>query len=132
MNIDEITDHEELFALADSMGLRADRRLSFDKLKAMIKAEYKAEHAKPTQKDIDSNRKVSLTIHKTDGDTGSTHVPVSVNGKTWLIKRGETVEVPAFVVEVLRNAVKEIYVQDSVQKEIIRREVPSYPFSASA
>lgn len=33
-------------------------------------------------------------------------VPVSINGKTWLIKRGEEVEVPGMVYEVLMNSQK--------------------------
>lgn len=33
-------------------------------------------------------------------------VPVSINGKTWLIKRGEEVEVPAEVYEVLMNSTR--------------------------
>ena len=49
-----------------------------------------------------------------------------------LIRRGEEVEVPAFVVEVLKNAIKEIYAQDDVTRSIVMREVPAYPFSAAA
>lgn len=33
-------------------------------------------------------------------------VPVSINGKTWLIKRGEEVTVPGPVYEVLMNSMK--------------------------
>lgn len=131
-DITTITDHDELIAIATGMGLNVDKRFGVEKLKNMIQAEYKAEHDKPTAADIASQRKVKLLIHKIEGDSGSTHVPVSVNGKTWLIRRGEEVEVPAFVVEVLKNAIKEIYAQDDVTRSIVMREVPAYPFSAAA
>lgn len=122
---------DELIAQAADYGLVVDKRYSAEKIKAMIEAERKVIEAKPTKADIASQRKVRLTIHKTDGDTGSDNVPVSVNGKTWLIKRGVEVEVPAFVVEVLRNAVRDVYDFDERHNEIHRREVPAYPFSAS-
>lgn len=132
VDIIHINDQDELIAIANGMGLNVDKRFGVEKLKQLIQAEYKAEHDKPTAADIASQRKVKVLIHKIEGDSGSTHVPVSVNGKTWLIRRGEEVEVPAFIVEVLRNAIKEIYVQDDVTKSIIMREVPAYPFSSAA
>lgn len=79
-----------------------------------------------------AQKMVTLEIHKVEGDSGSTHVPVSVNGKTWLIKRGERVEVPSFIVEVLQNAVKDVFVFDEKEKSIIKKEMPSYPFSAQS
>jgi len=123
---------DELLAFARTLSLTVDNRYSIDKLKEMIRSEYKVVHAQPTPKDIESERKVLLMIHKTEGDTGSIDVPVSINGKTWLIKRGVEVEVPAYVVEVLQNAVKDVYVQDDVTKSITKREVPAYPFSSRA
>jgi len=81
---------------------------------------------------LDAERMVKVSIHKTEGDTGSSAVPVSVNGKTWLIKRGVEVEVPFYVAEVLANAVKDTYAQDDVTKAIIKNEVHAYPFTASA
>jgi len=123
---------DELLAFARTLSLTVDHRYSIEKLREMIRSEYKAVYAQPTTKDIESERKVMLMIHKTEGDTGSIDVPVSINGKTWLIKRGVEVEVPAYVVEVLQNAVKDVYVQDDVTKSIVKREVPAYPFSSRA
>lgn len=130
-DIKSITDQDELIMIAKGMSIDADRRYSVEKLQSMIIAEQKANSTEKSLADIDSEKKVSLLIHKTEGDTGSTHVPVSINGKTWLIRRGENVSVPKYVVEVLKNAVKDIYVQDDVLKTIVKREVPAYPFSYS-
>lgn len=73
---------------------------------------------------------VGLMIHKTEGDSESVQVPVSVNGKTWLIRRGENVSVPDYVVEVLRNAVKDVFHTDN-EGQLVHRQVPSYPFSVA-
>lgn len=130
-DVNLINDQDELIAIAQGLNLEANRRYSVEKLRSMIIAERKANSTDKSQADIDSEKKVSLLIHKTEGDSGSTHVPVSVNGKTWLIRRGENVSVPRFIVDVLKNAVKDIYVQDEVTKGIVKREVPAYPFSYS-
>ena len=39
-----------------------------------------------------------------DGDKYKDDVHVGVNGKSWLIKRGEKVKVPRFVAEVIANS----------------------------
>jgi hypothetical protein len=79
---------------------------------------------------VGAEKKVMLEIHKVEGDSGSTHVPVAVNGKTWLIKRGERVEVPCYIAEVLQNAVKDVFLFDDQTKSIVKKEMPAYPFSA--
>jgi hypothetical protein len=117
---------EDLLEHAKSMGIDANGRFNVDSIKQLIR------DAGKTAPVIAVAKKVKLLIHKTEGDTGSIDVPVSVNGKTWLIKRGIEVEVPAFIVEVLEHAVKDIYVQDEVTKSIVKREVPSYPYSSTA
>ena len=43
--------------------------------------------------------KIKLPLTRTEKDD----VFVGVNGRTWLIKRGETVEVPWYVAEVLQH-----------------------------
>ena len=52
--------------------------------------------AKNTEKKV----KIILPLTRTEKND----VPVGVNGKTWLIKRGVEVEVPECVAEVLRNS----------------------------
>jgi hypothetical protein len=84
------------------------------------------------KKKAGADKMVMLEIHKVEGDSGSTHVPVAVNGKTWLIKRGERVEVPAFIAEVLQNAIKDVFLFDDQTKSIVKKEMPSYPFSSNA
>jgi hypothetical protein len=116
---------EELIEHAKSLGVDANARFSIDSIKQLIRDSDKTAQ-------VTTEQKVKLMIHKTEGDTGSIDVPVSVNGKTWLIKRGMEVIVPAFLVEVLEHAVKDIYVQDEITKTIVKREVPAYPFSAMA
>ncbi len=49
-----------------------------------------------------TEKKVKIKIPLTRGE--SDDVYVGVNGKTYLIKRGEEVEVPESVVEVLNNS----------------------------
>jgi hypothetical protein len=116
---------EELVEHAKALGIDANARFSIDSIKTLIRDAGKAVT-------VTADKQVKLMIHKTEGDTGSIDVPISVNGKTWLVKRGMEVIVPAFLVEVLEHAVKDIYVQDEVTKDIVKREVPAYPFSAMA
>lgn len=116
---------EELIDHAKSLGVDANARFSIDSIRKQIRD---AGNIVP----VVADKKVKLMIHKTEGDTGSIDVPVSVNGKTWLIKRGMEVIVPAFLVEILEHAIKDIYIQDEVTKSIVKREVPAYPFSAMA
>lgn len=116
---------DELIEHAKSLGVDANARFSIDSIKQLIRDSDKTAP-------VTTEQKVKLMIHKTEGDTGSIDVPVSVNGKTWLIKRGMEVIVPAFLVEVLEHAVKDIYVQDEITKTIVKREVPAYPYSAMA
>jgi len=116
---------DELIEHAKSLGVDANARFSIDSIKQLIRDSDKTAP-------VTTEQKVKLMIHKTEGDTGSIDVPVSVNGKTWLIKRGMEVIVPAFLVEILEHAVKDIYVQDEITKTIVKREVPAYPYSAMA
>lgn len=86
------------------------------------------ETAKKQTSETEKEGRIKILIHKTEGDAGSTHVPVSLNGNTFLIKRGETVAVPPGYVEVLKNAIKLVYQQnDKLEMEV--KEVEAYPFS---
>lgn len=83
---------------------------------------------------IHANRKVPrirILVASDKGPGGSDDVIVQVQGVVYQIKRGQEVEVPAFVVEALRNAVEEQYEEredDSGNKYMVSRRVPSYPF----
>lgn len=60
-----------------------------------------------------TEKKVKVLIPLTRDDEGD--VFVSVNSRTWLIKRGEEVEVPECVAEVLKN-------QNDALKRVIENE----------
>lgn len=72
--------------------------------------------------------KRKIKIHQDSHDPKSTHVPVSVNGVTHLIKRGEVVELDVAYIEVLEHAVNETYSQDE-DGNLISHKSLSYPFS---
>lgn len=60
---------------------------------------------KTTGEDLQlSGKKRTITIHTTDSPDGSEPVFVGLNGYGYYIKRGEPVEVPEEVVEILQNA----------------------------
>jgi hypothetical protein len=84
------------------------------------------EDAKPSRPKF-----VSISIPKTEGDTGSKDVFVAVNGRTYLIKRGETVRVPYGVYSALKDAVERKYetIHDpkTNTRELVSREVQAYP-----
>lgn len=68
-------------------------------------------------------KRVEITIHQDARDQQP--VQVGLNGKMYLIKRGEKVIVPKAVVEILEHAVRFEY-DPSMSK---RTEVLSYPFT---
>ena len=79
------------------------------------------------------NRKMNtILIHKTEGDTGTDDVQVSVNARVFIIKRGVEVEVPDFVVEALNNAIITKYRFVNEGEDLQVRDVHSYPFSVLA
>lgn len=79
-----------------------------------------------TEPPVIAKRKIK--IHQDSHDPKSTHVPVSVNGTTHLIKRGEVVELDPAYIEVLEHAVNETYSQDE-NGNLIPHKTLSYPFS---
>jgi len=80
-------------------------------------------------RDVAKKDTVRLLIHKTMGDQGQQFVPVGVNGKQWLIKRGEEVEVPRGVAEALKDAVRYEVGYDQADQSTPIREVQAYPYS---
>ena len=50
-----------------------------------------------------SGKKVKITLFYDGSDKYSAPLFVGLNGKTWLIKRGEEVEVPVEVYEVIKH-----------------------------
>jgi hypothetical protein len=57
-----------------------------------------------TTKTTTTKRKVTVRLPRNPGQNARQEEFFSVNGKNYLIKRGETVEIPEEVAEVIRNA----------------------------
>lgn len=137
----ETAEQPELLEYARSLGLTVTSRYSSPKLRGMIVEHQGSKNAEAVdsidapEPEFDQNaflhQKVKVSIHKTDSDTGSLMVPVGVNGKIWLFKRGETVEVPRFVVEVLQNAIKDIYIFEDSTGDVLKRSVSAYPHTVN-
>lgn len=77
-----------------------------------------------------SGRKRILTIHQTNDEGGELDVFLAINGYAYQIKRGEPVEVPEEVIEVLQNA-KQTLMSFGQGGQVITRETPRYPFSVN-
>lgn len=75
-----------------------------------------------------SGNKMNIVIHPSEGDGGSDAVFVSINGYAYQIPRNETYEVPAEVVEVLRNA-KQTKLSFGEGGKIVEQTLPRYAFS---
>lgn len=63
-----------------------------------------------------------------DGDKYKDDVFVAVNGRSWQIRRGETVMVPDYVAEVLEESLA----QDTATANLIERESSAYAAEAKA
>ena len=72
---------------------------------------------------------VRILVHKTAGDQGSNSVQVGVNGKMWLIQRGEEVEVPISVERALHDAVSFDVGYDPITHSNPISRVQAYPYS---
>lgn len=60
--------------------------------------------ADTTKKSANNAKRVEVRLPRLAGQNARQEEFFSVNGKNYLIKRGETVEVPECVAEVIRNA----------------------------
>ena len=73
------------------------------------------------------NDLVPIRLFK-DNDKYKDDVFVAVNGRSFQIKRGETVQVPAYVAEVLEQSMA----QDNATANLIERESSAYAAEAKA
>tara|TARA_B100000795_G_scaffold233299_1_gene191966 strand:+ start:1980 stop:2456 length:477 start_codon:yes stop_codon:yes gene_type:complete len=98
---------------------------------SLIKSEIVSD--KPLEgKDMSGVKRVKIIIHESADPNAVNPVFVGVNGKGYTISRGEEVDVPTGVVEVLNNARETLYERkkDEYGKEYLSpREALSYPFS---
>jgi hypothetical protein len=83
-------------------------------------------------KDVSGAKRVKIIIHESADPNAVNPVFVGVNGKGYTITRGQEVDVPNGVLEVLNNARETLYERkkDEYGKEYLSpREALSYPFS---
>ena len=76
-----------------------------------------------------SGERAIVTIHPTDADGGSDAVFMSINGYAYQVPRGEPQEVPAEVLEILRNAQTTTYRVDPKSGDLTARTVPRYAYT---
>ena len=65
-----------------------------------------ADTTKKTADNATKSKRVTVRLPKLQGQNANQEEFFSVNGKNYIIKRGETVEIPEEVAEVIRNAEK--------------------------
>jgi len=125
----EVMTREELEATAKDLGLSFPHNAGDDTLRTKISTALgdtgngeSKPAAKPAKKDEAGEKHYEIIIARHDQDKQP--VPVGVNGKTWLIQRGEKVIVPKRVVDNLSNAVQFNYDPATMK----RTDIQSYPF----
>lgn len=81
-----------------------------------------AETTKKTESNALKGKKVTVRLPRLSGQNANQEEFFSVNGKNYIIKRGETVEIPEEVAEVIRNGEKaEEYAMNYVD-ELVKAE----------
>lgn len=75
-------------------------------------------------KQTKSEKTVRVTFHASEADGGADDIFVSVNGKAFLLRREEEVDVPEDVLKVLDNAVEVKF-----DKKMKPRRVKRFPYS---
>lgn len=87
--------------------------------------------AETTKKATNNAKRVEVRLPRNPGQNANQDEFFSVNGKNYIIKRGETVEIPEEVAEVIRNAEKAeeyalhyvdslVKAEDEKRKELIK------------
>ena len=126
---------DDILAQIDKLSPEALEALA-SRLKAMQAAEEPgdedktAELERKAQQDAETARMsepVPVMLFK-DNDKYKDDVFVAVNGRSFQIKRGETVQVPAYVAEVLEQSMA----QDNATAHLIERESSAYAAEAKA
>ncbi|MFC0268576.1 hypothetical protein [Kushneria aurantia] len=121
-------DREALEKTADDLGVSFQKNTGDDTLRKRI--DDTLGNATPSNRDGPSppeaprEKRYKVIVQASDSDQQP--VQVFVNGRAYVMKRGEECEVPASVVEVLNHAVQHVYDPTTMQE----RRVLAYPFSA--
>jgi len=75
---------------------------------------------------------ITINVAKQDKKGGAEPAFVGIQGVGYTIPRGINVDVPASVVEVLKNAKQDIVTQDPETGELYHEEILTYPFQVVA
>lgn len=99
---------EELDALKDIQAAKAEieekEKEMAVRAKELSDRELAMEAKKTSQKLKNTQKMVQVIIPKSERNPDDKAVPVTINGYTWNIKRGEEVEVPEEVKRILKEA----------------------------
>ena len=97
----------ELEKLQDDLNIAKEeakeQATSFSKLKEVDKVTLRNDSIQ-TGAELKKEEKITITIPKSELNPHEMNVPVTVNGWTYNIKRGERVEVPMTVFNILKEA----------------------------
>lgn len=125
LDIDErVSKKETILAKAEKAGHRIEQVIIYD----MPKQSDLAPKSVGRTRDINGEECVKINVAAVEGQGGDRPVPVTVNGRTMLIPRGDDVWVPVRYAEVLKNAVMDEYEQ-STKGLGDPRKTYSYPFN---
>lgn len=120
LNVNQLT-YNELKEQARMLDLDIKGNASAEEYRAALRAAVGEDApAKPAKEN-----KGWVKIYIAEDENDQQPAFVGVNGKSYRIRRGEEVEVPPEVVEVLRNAVQRVW--DGRNQEW--KLVPTYPWS---
>jgi hypothetical protein len=133
-NLATADQHQLRFYAKEELGLQLHHSFSAAKMREKIVEHCKEQGiAAPTatvetkggQKE---HPKIRINIAKQDKKGGGEPAFVGYNGVGYTIPRGIDIDVPAPVVEILKNAKQDIVTQDPDTGEIQHEEVITYPF----
>jgi predicted RNase H-like nuclease (RuvC/YqgF family) len=93
----------ELEKLQNDLNTANEEATSFSKLKEVDEVTLRNDSVQ-TGAELKKEKKITITIPKSELNPHEMNVPVTVNGWTYNIKRGESVEVPMTVFNILKEA----------------------------
>lgn len=93
----------ELEKLQNDLNTAKEEAISFSKLKEVDEVTLRNDSVQ-TGAELKKEKKITITIPKSELNPHEMNVPVTVNGWTYNIKRGESVEVPMTVFNILKEA----------------------------
>jgi len=126
--------HQLKFHAKNEYGLSLSLVMTETTMRERIQKHCAENKIKPPTAKVDGSRGkkhdkyITVNIAKQDKKGGAEPAFVGVQGVGYTIPRGINVDVPASVVEVLKNAKQDIITQDTETGEMHSEEVLTYPF----